>query len=118
MKRDLGAARNGTEAWLWQRISALVAVVFVPWAVWIVAEVRAGAWDQQKLLAVLDQPFARILHTLFAVFVALHTYLGLRAIAEDYLHRPVVRLGAEIALALATSAGLVWWLALIWAWMG
>lgn len=111
----MGAAHNGLETWFWQRLSAVVLALLLPFAYVLLLCLLCGDVSQVKLLDILDHPLSRSLHSLLMLALLVHAYIGIKVIVEDYV--PM-----KIRLPLLTGflvmvAGLgFWWMALIWAW--
>ena len=118
MKKDWGAARNGLSDWLWQRISAVVIALLLPWPLVLLAGVYAGKLDQLALLKLLDAPASRVVQTLLVIALLVHAFIGLKVIAEDYVHAIGLRIVLVNLLLVAMLAVGIWWLAVIWAWVG
>ena len=118
MRRDWGAARNGLADWLGQRVSAAVLLVLLPWPVALLAGVYMGRLDQLALLRLLDAPASRVVQTLLVVAVLVHAFIGLKVIAEDYVHAIGLRIVLVNLMRIGMFALGVWWLAVIWAWAG
>ncbi|WP_374248000.1 succinate dehydrogenase, hydrophobic membrane anchor protein [Thermomonas sp.] len=111
MKRalGLGSAKDGTQHFIWQRVTA-------------VATGLSGLWLLGMLLSLRTAEFA-IIHGLVAdpvnaavlvVFLCgmfWHARLGLQVIIEDYIHTPMTALVAHLAnlfiCALAAVAGVL-----------
>lgn len=82
--RGLGAAGHGTGHWLAQRASALA---LVPLTLWFVAALaNDAATDLASLSAWLTSPINAILMILLLIAAFHHAALGLRVMAEDYVH--------------------------------
>ena len=111
----MGAAHNGLETWYWQRLSAVIVALLLPPAYILLLWLLRGDVSQMSLLALLDQPLIRLLHSLLMLAVLLHAYIGVKVIVEDYI--PLKIRLPLLALFLPLVAGLgLWWMALIWAW--
>ena len=101
----LGSAREGSEHWWGQRISA---VALVPLTLWFAASIVAHAGsDYATFIAWIKSPFVATLMTLLLIFLFYHAALGLQVVIEDYVHsrakfawKIAVRLGC---FALATA---------------
>lgn len=113
--RDLGSAHAGFSDWYWQRLSAVVLLLLLPFALIIVWLVYLNIWDQLTLLHWLDLNVVRILHTLLLLALLTHAYIGLKVIFEDYVHTGIRTFFIGGSLILMTTLGL-WWLSVVWAW--
>lgn len=89
--RGLGSAKEGTEHWWLQRVTA---VANVPLAVWFIYNLVTHLAMAER--ADIGVWFAHPLHALAALFlfvsVTLHARLGLQVVIEDYVHTPSKRL--------------------------
>lgn len=114
-RKDLGAGHNGFADWYRQRLSAVLLLQLLPLPLVLLFMIFFGQLDQQALLALLAAPLTRILHSLLAITLLVHAYIGIKVIAEDYvpLAWRLLLLFAVQILALATALG---WLAAIWGW--
>jgi succinate dehydrogenase / fumarate reductase membrane anchor subunit len=104
--RGLGSAKEGTEHFWIQRLTA---IALVPLTLWFVASLAAhsGA-DHATVKAWLGEPFTAVVMILLVATGFHHAQLGLQVLIEDYvatewakvLSIMVVKLGA-VALAVA-----------------
>ena len=112
-----GTAHNGLSEWYLQRLSAVVLAVLLPLLFVLLMKVYSGALTQIQLLVLLDHFSIRMLHTLLLLAMLTHGYLGIKVIAEDYVHCIGLRISL-MAILLMTAAGFgIWWLSIIWAWV-
>jgi succinate dehydrogenase / fumarate reductase, membrane anchor subunit len=82
--RGLGPAKEGVEHWWIQRVTAVALIPLTLWFMaWLIA--LAGS-DYTTFIGWLRAPFITILVVLLLIALFLHTALGLRVIAEDYIH--------------------------------
>jgi len=95
--RGLGSAKSGTGHFWWQRVTAIVLAVLVPWLVGTLVSF-IGA-DLGTVLATLAKPFDAILFAVFTLALFWHAKLGMQVVIEDYVHNRAV----EIALQLLTT---------------
>lgn len=100
--RGLGSARDGTNHWWAQRLTA---VALVPLTVWFVAELVAltgAGYDAAR--AWLEAPLAAVLVILLVVAGFHHAQLGLQVVIEDYVHSEFRKLAAIVVVKLAAVA--------------
>ena len=99
--RGLGSAKDGTEHWWVQRLTA---IALVPLTVWFVASLIAhsGA-DHATVAAWLGQPLPALLMILFCATAFWHLKLGLQVVIEDYVHGEA----AKITLLVLNSFGCI-----------
>ena len=107
MKRVL----SGLRAWLLQRLSALVMLALLPWALLML---RAGpprsypAWH-----ALIHQPLVGTAVGVFFSVLLLHAWVGLRDVVMDYVHSATVRIGLLSLIALGSAALALWLLRIL-----
>lgn len=82
--RGLGSAKDGTEHFWRQRVTALGNVVLITFLV--VLAVSLVGESYQGVTAVLSSPLVAVLMVLALVTVTYHMYLGMQVIIEDYVH--------------------------------
>jgi succinate dehydrogenase / fumarate reductase membrane anchor subunit len=98
--RGLGAAKDGTEHWWMQRLTA---VLLVPLGLWFVGSIWWLVMQGASHAAVVDWlqgPVAATLMILFAGATFYHLKLGLQVVIEDYVHHKPVKWTMLIALSL------------------
>jgi succinate dehydrogenase / fumarate reductase membrane anchor subunit len=118
IEKDTGTAHNGLSDWYWQRLSALVLLIIIPLPFLLLWGVYSGALNQFALLDLLDHFLSRLSHTLLIIAIVVHAYIGLKVMLEDYVHAPMLRVLLIGAMLVAMAAAGIWWLALVWAWVG
>jgi len=111
-----GTAHNGVTEWYLQRFSALVVALLLPVAYVMILAVYHGYFDQMRFLDLIDSSLGRTLHTLLMFSLALHAWLGVKVIVEDYVHIAGLRIVVMGAVLTAVTAFGIWWLSVIWAW--
>ena len=97
--RRLGSARSGTGHFWWQRVTAVVLGLLVPWPVGTLVSL-IGA-DLGRVHEVFSRPYNAILMTLFVIALFWHAKLGVQVVIEDYVHNRAVEitlLGLNILL--------------------
>jgi succinate dehydrogenase membrane anchor subunit len=88
--RGLGSAKDGTDHFWRQRITALANVPLVIFFVLLVI-VLAGK-DYQSVAATLASPTIAILLLLAVLSVVVHMRIGMQVIIEDYVHTETTKL--------------------------
>lgn len=92
--RGIGSGKSGTGHFWWQRVTAVLLALLVPWLIGTLVSF-VGA-DLATVQATLARPYNAILFAVFVVAMFWHAKLGLQVVIEDYIH---VR-SLEIALLL------------------
>jgi succinate dehydrogenase / fumarate reductase membrane anchor subunit len=82
--RGLGSAKSGVGHFWWQRVTAIVLAVLVPWLVGILVSF-VGA-DLATVHATLAKPYNAILFAIFVLALFWHAKLGIQVVIEDYVH--------------------------------
>jgi len=104
--RGLGSAKDGTEHWWLQRVTAVALVPLV--LVLLYYMIRLLGADHAQVVAALGHPVAAVLLILLFIAAFLHLKLGLQVVIEDYVHGAA----AKLTLLLLNTFGR-WILALI-----
>lgn len=118
IRKDLGSAHNGLHDWYWQRLSAVVLILLLPFPVFLIVGAYSGGLDQLTFLDWADHFLFRLFHTILILGLLTHAFVGLKVIIEDYLHTPKLRIPVIGAMLLGVIGFAIWWMALIWAWGG
>lgn len=82
--RGLGSAKEGTEHFWKQRITAVSNLILVCWMFVVLVKI-AGA-DYQTVKSTLARPQNAIAITLLMLSASMHMRLGMQTIIEDYVH--------------------------------
>ncbi len=100
--RGLGSAKEGTEHFWAQRVTA---IALVPLALWFVASLAAytGA-DHATAKAWLAEPFSAVVMILLVVAGFHHAQLGLQVVIEDYVSTEWVKVFSIIVVKLGALA--------------
>jgi succinate dehydrogenase / fumarate reductase membrane anchor subunit len=93
--RGLGAAGNGTDHFLGQRISAIALAILLP--TFAVSVILATDGGHESVTAWLRTPYGAGLCVLLALTALFHMRIGLQTVIEDYLHRPTTKIAALLA---------------------
>ena len=93
----LGSAKEGTDHWWSQRVSAIALVVLAPWfAFSMVALIGAGA-GYAELVEWVRTPWRAIGLLALVATVAWHSHLGVQVVIEDYVHSGGLKVAGLIA---------------------
>jgi succinate dehydrogenase / fumarate reductase membrane anchor subunit len=82
--RGLGSAKSGTGHFWWQRVTAIVLALLVPWLVGTLVSL-VGA-DLATVQAAIARPWNAIVLGVFAMALFWHAKLGMQVVIEDYVH--------------------------------
>ena len=100
-----GSAKSGTGHFWWQRVTAVILALLVPYIVFLLACV--GSADVEALRAAIAQPWNAIIFTIFAIALFWHAKLGLQVVIEDYVHDRAMHLALRILLILGSLVGVL-----------
>ena len=84
-----GSAKEGTEHWWQQRVTAVALLILGLW--FAIAIAGLDSFDQAAVAAWVASPFNAIMLLLLAVTLAWHSLLGLQVVVEDYVHGPALK---------------------------
>jgi succinate dehydrogenase / fumarate reductase membrane anchor subunit len=97
--RGLGSAKSGTAHFWWQRVTAIVLAILVPWLVGtLVSLVGADLFTVQAAIA---KPWNAILLALFVLALFWHAKLGMQVVIEDYVHARAVEITLQLLVTFA-----------------
>ena len=83
--RGLGSAKQGSAAWLAERVTALALVPLVLWGAWSAIVLARTGYD--GAVSWLTNPVNAVLMALLLAVGFWHMQAGLRVVIEDYIHR-------------------------------
>lgn len=101
--RGLGSAKSGVGHFWWQRVTAIVLALLVPWLVWLLASL-SGA-DLETARAAIAKPWNAILLSVFVVAMFWHAKLGVQVVIEDYVHTRALEVASQLLVTLACVGG-------------
>jgi succinate dehydrogenase / fumarate reductase, membrane anchor subunit len=84
-----GSAKDGTDHWWSQRLSALALLLLGAW--FLVSLLRLPGFGHADVHQWLTRPWNGVLLLLLFLTLALHSSLGIQVVIEDYVHRPFAR---------------------------
>jgi len=82
--RGLGSAKEGTDHFWRQRVTAVANIVLVCFALWLVVKLAGG--DHATVKRTLARPQNAIALLLLVISGVMHMRLGMQTIIEDYVH--------------------------------
>jgi len=112
----LGTAHNGLHDWYLQRVSAVVLALLLPAAFLLLICIYSGGMGYAELWAFQHHAWVRLLHSLIALALSLHLYVGCKVMVEDYLHCACSRIIISGGVVIVTGMISLWWLSMIWNW--
>ncbi len=93
MTRDnLGSSHAGTRDWMLQRVSGVALVVLLFLHFFVLHYATEGPVTYDKVMARLTSPAWKVIDITFVVFALYHAVNGFRAIIDDFVHRPLLKL--------------------------
>jgi succinate dehydrogenase / fumarate reductase membrane anchor subunit len=95
--RGLGSAKEGPGHFLRQRLTAVLNLMLVPFAIGLIATL-AGA-DLAVVKSTLAHPIVAILLVALILSMAVHMRIGMQIVIEDYVHDE----GAKMLFLLANT---------------
>lgn len=91
----LGSAKDGTDHFVSQRISAIALVILGCWFVYSMAVIDSLAYLPVQRF--ISEPLNTVLLSAMCVTLAYHSYLGVQVVIEDYVHAHGLKLISLIA---------------------
>ena len=100
-----GSAKSGTGHFWWQRVTAVILALLVPYIVFLLAS--ATGHDAEGIRALIAKPWNAIIFSVFAIALFWHAKLGLQVVIEDYVHDRAMHLALRILLILGSLVGVL-----------
>ena len=91
----LGTAKDGTDHWWAQRMSAVALALLGLW--FIVSLLQLPGFDQGSVVEFIGTPLNSIFMALLCATLAYHSYLGVQVVLEDYVHGPGLKVFSLVA---------------------
>ncbi len=99
--RGLGSAKSGTGHWWWQRVTAVLLVVLVPWLIGLLVSLVGADMDSAR--NAIARPWNLIVLAAFVIAAFWHAKLGLQVVIEDYVHTRWVEVALQLLVTLACA---------------
>lgn len=91
-----GSARDGTDHWWSQRVSAVALLLLGVW--FLIALLQLPGFEYDDVHDWAARPWNGILLLLLFLTLAFHSNLGIQVVIEDYVHRPLARVASLILI--------------------
>ena len=82
----LGSAKEGTDHWWAQRVSAVALILLGSW--FVISLLRLDSLTYLDVIRFVGVPLNAVLLSLLSLTLAYHSYLGVQVVIEDYVHAP------------------------------
>lgn len=82
----LGSAKDGTDHWWGQRVSAVALLLLGSWFIYSLLQLQSLTY--LDVIRFVGVPLNGVLLSLLSITLAYHSYLGVQVVIEDYVHTP------------------------------
>ncbi len=107
--RGLGSAKEGTQHFWYQRITAIVLVPLIIWLCYSL--IRLTSMEYEAVITWISSPLNTLLLLALVISVFLHAFLGIQVVIEDYIHTEWQKIASIILVKflvfLATMASIL-----------
>ena len=90
-----GSAKEGTDHWWLQRVTAVALAVLGVW--FLISTAFIDGFDQASVRTWVAAPWNSVLLILLGLTLAYHSKLGLQVVIEDYVHGPFLKVVSLLA---------------------
>ena len=101
--RGLGSAKSGSGHWWWQRVTAVLLVVLVPWLIGLLVSLVGADLDAARI--VIAKPGNVVVLAAFVIAAFWHAKLGMQVVIEDYFHTRWVEVTLQLLVTFACAIG-------------
>ncbi len=91
----LGSAKDGTDHFISQRISAIALALLGLWFLYSMLTIESLSY--LDVLRFVASPINAVLLSLLSITVCYHAWLGVQVVIEDYVHSPGLKIISLIA---------------------
>ena len=91
----LGSAKDGTDHWWMQRVTAIALVLLGGW--FLVSFAMLEDYSLRSVTAWVQRPMNAIVLLLGSITLAYHSMLGVQVVIEDYVHGPGLKVFSLLA---------------------
>ncbi len=99
--RGLGSAQSGVSHWWWQRVTAILLVVLVPWLIGLLVSLLGT--DLEAARVAIARPWNVIALAAFVVAAFWHAKLGMQVVIEDYVHTRWIEVTLQLVVTFACA---------------
>ena len=89
-----GSAKEGTDHWWMQRVTAIALLILGPW--FLISFAQIDGYSRVEMHAWVAIPLNSIMLLLASLTLAWHSVLGIQMVVEDYIHGPGLKVFALI----------------------
>jgi len=82
----LGSAKEGTDHWWGQRVSAVAMLMLGSWFIYSLLQLESLTY--LDVIRFIGVPLNGVLLSLLSITLSYHSYLGVQVVIEDYVHAP------------------------------
>jgi succinate dehydrogenase / fumarate reductase membrane anchor subunit len=87
-----GSAKDGTEHWWAQRVTAVALLILGSW--FLISILRLDNFAYTVMLDWAGRPFNSVMLLLLSVTLAWHSALGVQVVLEDYVHGTFIKVAS------------------------